>query len=191
MARSWEWSRGGRERLKICWWDCCHLPRGFTSSSGHRLHFGNILFLLSPFKACAGYLTTSYLIRWWASLVAQRGKRLPAMQETHIWSLGREDRLEKEMATHSSTLAWKIPWTEKPSGLQSMGSQRVGHDWVTSLNFYLIRANLGVERAPLWYDLPHPEELLLGPDCVGAPAEGCPAKKQKPDKSCFLNFCTQ
>ena len=61
----------------------------------------------------------------WASLVAQRLKRLPAMR---VRSLGREDPLEKEMATHSSTLAWRIPWTEEPGGLQSMGSQRVGHD---------------------------------------------------------------
>ena len=54
-------------------------------------------------------------------------KRLPTMQETQVRSLGREDPLEKEMATHSSTLAWKIPWTEKPSRLQSMGLQRVRH----------------------------------------------------------------
>ena len=53
---------------------------------------------------------------------------LPAMWETRVRSLGREDPLEKEMATHSSALAWKIPWTEEPDGLQSMGSQRVGHD---------------------------------------------------------------
>ena len=68
------------------------------------------------------------------SLMAQTVKRLPAMQETRVWSLGREDPLEKEMATHSSTLAWRIPWTEEPSGLQSMESQRVGHDWATSLS---------------------------------------------------------
>ena len=55
-------------------------------------------------------------------------KRLPAMQETWVQSLGREDPLEKEMATHSSTLAWKIPWMEEPGRLQSMGSQRVGYD---------------------------------------------------------------
>ena len=59
------------------------------------------------------------------SLVAQRVKRLPAMWETQVQFLGWEDPLEKEMATHSSTLAWKIPWMEKPSRLQSMGSQRV------------------------------------------------------------------
>ena len=55
-------------------------------------------------------------------------KHLPAMWETWVRSLGREDPLEKEMATHSSILAWRIPWTEEPGGLQSMGSQPVGHD---------------------------------------------------------------
>ena len=63
-----------------------------------------------------------------ASLVAQRLKRLPAVQETWVRSLGPEDPLEKEMATHSSTIAWEIPWTEEPGGIQSTGSQRVGHD---------------------------------------------------------------
>jgi len=63
-----------------------------------------------------------------ASLVAQSVKNLPAVQETWIRSLGWEDALKKEMATHSSTLGWKISWTEEPDGLQSMGSQRVGHD---------------------------------------------------------------
>ena len=63
-----------------------------------------------------------------ASLVAQTVKRLPAMWETWVLSLGQEDPLEKEMATHSSTHAWKIPWTEEPGRLQSMGSQTVGHD---------------------------------------------------------------
>ena len=60
--------------------------------------------------------------------MAQRLKRLPATQETWVLSLGREDPLEKEMATHSSILSWEIPWTEEPGGLQSTGSQRVGHD---------------------------------------------------------------
>jgi len=60
--------------------------------------------------------------------VAQTVKHLPAMQETHVPSLGQEDILEKEMATNSSTLAWKIPWTEEPDRLQTMGSQKVRHD---------------------------------------------------------------
>ena len=63
-----------------------------------------------------------------ASLVAQRIKRLPAMQETRVRSLGGEDPLEKEMATHSCILAWRIPWTEETGRLQSTGPQRVGHD---------------------------------------------------------------
>ena len=62
------------------------------------------------------------------SLVAQTVKRLPTMLETRVQSLGWEDVLEKEMATHSSMLAWIIPWTEEPDKLQSMGLQRVGHN---------------------------------------------------------------
>ena len=73
----------------------------------------------------------SVLLR--TSLVAQTVKRLPIMRETWVRSLGQEDPLEKEMAAHSSILAWKIPWTEEPGRLQSMGSQRVRHNWATSL----------------------------------------------------------
>ena len=62
--------------------------------------------------------------------MVQLVKNLPAMQESQVQSLGEEDPLLKEMATHSSILAWKIPWTEEPSRLQFMGSQRVGHDLV-------------------------------------------------------------
>ena len=80
------------------------------------------------------------LFRWYlTSLVAQRLKHLPPMRETWVWSLGQEDPLEKEMATHSSILAWRIPWTEEPGGLQSTGSQRVGHDWVTLLTYFVVR----------------------------------------------------
>ena len=64
----------------------------------------------------------------WDSLVTQMVKNLPAMRETWVPSLGREDPLEKEIAIHSSTIAWKIPWAEEPDRLQSMGLQRVGHD---------------------------------------------------------------
>ena len=62
------------------------------------------------------------------SLVAQMVKNLPAIQETQVLSWGREDALEKEMATDSSILAWRIPWTEEPGELQPMGSQRIGHN---------------------------------------------------------------
>ena len=75
--------------------------------------------LLKEFSSVTIFLT---------SLVAQTIKHLPTMQETWVRSLGWEDPLEKEMATHSSTLAWKIPFTEEPSRLQSMGLQRVGHN---------------------------------------------------------------
>ena len=76
----------------------------------------------------SGYLTVQ------ASLVAQTVKRLSRMRETWTRALGWEDPLEKEMAIHSSTIAWKIPWTEEPGRLQSMGSQRIGHNWVISFH---------------------------------------------------------
>ena len=71
----------------------------------------------------------------WASLVVQLVKNLPAMWETWVWSQGWEDPLEKETATHSSTLTWRIPWTEEQDRLQSMESQRVGHDCATNFHF--------------------------------------------------------
>ena len=64
--------------------------------------------------------------------MAQTVKNMPAMQETRVQSLGREDPPEKGMATHTSVLAWRIPWTQEPGRLQFMGSQRVGHDLVTN-----------------------------------------------------------
>ena len=69
-------------------------------------------------------------------------KYLPTVWETWVQSLGWEDLLEREMATHSSILAWKTPWTEEPGRLPSMGSQRVGHDWVTSLSLSLCKLYL-------------------------------------------------
>ena len=70
----------------------------------------------------------SVLYLYWAFLAAQMVEFLPTMQRTWVRSLSREGPLEKEMATHSSTLVWKIPWMEEAGGLQSMGSQRVRHD---------------------------------------------------------------
>ena len=70
--------------------------------------------------------------------MAQRLKRLPAMWETWVQSLGREDPLEKEMATHSSTLAWRIPWTEEPGELQSMGLHGVAKSWTRLSNLTFI-----------------------------------------------------
>ena len=66
-----------------------------------------------------------------ASLIAQWGKNMSEIQQTQVQFLGWEDPLEKEMATHSSSLAWRIPWMEEPGGLQSVGSQRVRHDLAT------------------------------------------------------------
>ena len=68
------------------------------------------------------------LLNMGALLLVQTVKNLAAMQESQVQSLGQEDPLEKGMATHSSILAWRIPWTQEPGGLQSMGSQGVGHD---------------------------------------------------------------
>ena len=80
----------------------------------------------------------SVFLLWWASQVAQWWRIHLPMQETQemqLWSLGQEDPPEKEMATHSRILAWRIPWTEKPGGLQYKGLQRVGYDWATEHNF--------------------------------------------------------
>ena len=81
-----------------------------------------------------------------ASLVAQLVKNLPAIQETWVWFLGQKDPLEKETSTHSSILAWRIPWTDKPGRLQSMESQRVGHNWVTTLSLYFPWTMVGAEE---------------------------------------------
>ena len=75
---------------------------------------------------------SSPLFLEWTSLVTQMVKNPPVMQETRIWSLGWKDPLEKRLATHSSIFVWRIPWTEEPGGLQSMGSQKVGHNWATN-----------------------------------------------------------
>ena len=113
--------------LCVCVW--CE-PIGFTLLA----HFMFTLLYCPPVKKIRGS-EESFIRRatlpcglFWASPVAQTVKRLPAMQETWVQSLGQEDPPEKEMATHSSTRAWKIPWTEEPGRLQSMRSQRVRHD---------------------------------------------------------------
>ena len=94
-------------------------------------------------------------VRLWTSLVAQTVRRLPTMQETEVWSLGREDPLEREIATHSSTLAWKIPWTEEPGRLQSMALQRAGYDWATSLTYLRLEKLEGQVNCSLktWKDI--------------------------------------
>ena len=92
------------------------------------------------FNVAQQWLSQSMWGLFGASLVAQRLKHLPGMRETRVWSLGWDDPLEKEMATHSSTLAWRIPWREEPGRLQSMGLQRAGHEWATLLTYLLALA---------------------------------------------------
>ena len=75
---------------------------------------------------------------FWASLVAQTVKNVSAMWKPRVLSLGWEDPLKKGMATHSNILAWRIPWTEEPGGLQSMGLQSIGHDRETNININLL-----------------------------------------------------
>ena len=111
----------------------CLLTTRVELSSFNKFHIKYPLFGL-----CRNTNTHSSLSLWqiilsprlteWTSLVAQRLKRLPPMRETRVQSLGREDPLEKKTAIHSSILAWRIPWTEKPSSLQFTRSQRVGHE---------------------------------------------------------------
>ena len=97
--------------------------------------------------------------------IAQLVKNLPATQKTWIWSLGREDPLEKGMTTHSSILAWRIPWTQEPGGLQSMGLQRVGHDWVTN--------TLTLREAWVW----SPTHLLSAQNSPPSPMWQIPPKE--------------
>jgi len=95
------------------------------------------------------------------SLVAQMVKCLSTMRETRVLSLGWEDPLEKEMAIHSSTIAWKIPWTEEPGRLQSMGSQRVRHDWATSRSRSFTLHQSSISRVTI-YSL----DVLLSQVCL-------------------------
>ena len=106
---------------------------GSPGSSVHRILQDRILELVAiPFSMGSSQPRVSCM----ASLVAQRLRRLPEMWETQVRSLGQKDPLEKEMATHSSILAWRMPWMEEPGRLQSMESQRVGHDWATFTLLY-------------------------------------------------------
>ena len=116
----------------------------------HGLTLTHLSFTLSRLvsRNLGRWVWASTLRVYEASLVAQTVEHLPATWETQVQSLGWEDPLEKEMATHFSTLAWNIPWTEKPGRLQSMGSQRVGHDWATSLHLGYTRFSQKIGRVP-------------------------------------------
>ena len=98
----------------------------FSSSYLNKLYLA--IWIVSFSETAFIFYCFVYHSAWVTSLVAQMVKRLSTMWETRVQSLGWEDPLEKEMAIHSSTIVWKIPWTEEPGRLQSMGSQRVGHD---------------------------------------------------------------
>ena len=143
------------------------MPASFINLCGQKLVFLYLRGLSKKVTGLGGLHQQNYLKErnfrklTLASLVAQRLKRLPSMRETRVWSLGREDPLEKERATYSSILAWRIPWTEEPGRLQSTGLQRVRHDWATSLSL-----------PPLWFlvlltvavmDLPSLDLLLVEP----------------------------
>ena len=133
--------------------------------------FGSVIFQLSRIKNCSTFelkRTLNHLVWFvstslgiqkpfrilyseiWTSLVAQIVKNLPAMKKTWVQSLGQKEPLEKEMAVHSSILAWEIPWTKEPGGLQSMWSQRGGHDLVTATftftDFREMRCHSGIRR---------------------------------------------
>ena len=127
--------------IRCCWWSS-HL----AVSAPH-------LAVSAPYKWLFMHRANRPL---GASLVAQMVKNLPIMLKAWVWSLGREDPLQKRMATHSSILAWRIPWTEEPGGLQSMGLQRVGQDRVTknrplTKNFYFS-----------WFLISIPEHICAG-----------------------------
>ena len=129
--RGWSWMASLTRWTWVCmnsgswWWT--GRPGVLPSMGSHRV----------------GHDWATELSQLRASLVARTVKNLPEMQATWVQFLGREDLLEKEMATHSSTLAWRIPWREEPGRLQSMGLQRLRHNWMTNththflLRFYL------------------------------------------------------
>ena len=122
-----------KSRLQYC-------PKGTTNGFSFRTAWGTFLDIYASLLSLLlrdQIGTSVFSILQWASLVAQSVKNLLAVQEIQVWSLGWEELLEKEMATHSSILAWKIPLMEEPGRLQSMGLQRVGYDWATLLSLPL------------------------------------------------------
>ena len=132
-----------------------HLTSGILSHFKTRQSTAQVLWAwVSPAKSWAQSRSSNSML-WLhctprASLVAQMVKNLSAMQETQVQSLDGEDPLEKRMATHSSILAWGIPWTEEPGRLQSMGWQRSGHNWVINtftLSYYTPKKSI------LWFGL--------------------------------------
>ena len=129
--------------LQLCLTLCDPMDCSSLGSSVHGILQARTLELVAvSFSRGSSQSRDQTCIYYKISLVAQTVKCLPTMWETRVQSLGWEDPLEKEMATHSSILAWRIPRMEEPGGLQSTGSQRVGHDWATRfllLSVYMSR----------------------------------------------------
>ena len=114
----------------LAWTRCCFLSNCIPTTQGYKSLVSVVSFLaLGKMQWKFWNKDLEVLQLKHHSLMAQMVKNLPAMRETRFQSLGREDLLEKEMATQFSILAWRIPWTEEPGGLQSVGSERVRHDW--------------------------------------------------------------
>ena len=114
----------------------CHI---FPSKEQASFNFMATVTICSDFGVLIiNVITSNCLCLAWTSLVAQAVKNPPAMRETQVWTLGQENTLEKGMATHSSILSQKIPWTEEPGGLQSMRLQRVRHNWQTNTTLLLL-----------------------------------------------------
>ena len=105
-------------------------------------------FCLDLFVLCL-YFTWKWNHTVFIFIVDQLVKDLPAMQETQVQFLGQEDPLEKGMANHSSILAWRFRWTEKPGRLQSMWSQRVGHDWATNISLHFTSSDISLSIIPI------------------------------------------
>ena len=123
-ATPWTAARQASPSLTIS--QCLPTPMSIESvmPSNHLILCHPLLLCLQSFPVWG-----SYPMNW---IFTSGGPSIGATQETRIWSLAREDPLKKEMAAHFSILVWRIPWTEEPGGLQSIGSQRVGHNWVTN-----------------------------------------------------------
>ena len=114
------------------------------------------------------YPKPDYLSLGWASMLAQTVQNPPAVQDTWVWLLGWEDPQKKGMGTHASSLAWRIPWTEEPSELQSMGSQTVGHHWATNTFTFTAQSLVSGwwknKRVPALHQLQKLFHLLLSSD---------------------------
>ena len=135
----------------------------------------------------------SSLFHAWASLVVQLVKNLPAVQETWVWSLGWEDPLEKEMATHSSTLAWRIPWTEEPGRPQSMESQRVRHNCATMFMFMSTHVRKSLCSQGIWSAIRHiiwPSAGVQPQQDPGVPS-GWTASARKGERETRLEGCSK